>query len=240
MIRNHFFKGLSLLLITLSLGYWFYNTQATHQRIEENRSSVSGEAVSDIKPDDSVNDNDLTYPSRTRASSADAADPDIPRLFGVTITNNDKIAIFQNPLTKSTGTYRIDDSVAGFIVVDIQQYKAILLRGNKKFEVELKNPEDFDTDPLTATSVETSGTFKLPPRPIPPPGKKIQYMESRPESEETTTPEDFDAQKDSGYIHPRFWRKPEHESFEIPLTPTPPIRPTFGDNTGETDTEKEQ
>ena len=236
MIRSHFYTGIILLLITLSLSYWLYNTKTT-----TNESAVKGEAVSDIKSDDPVNDKDPSsapVPS-TEIVTADVTDPDLPRLFGTTITNKDKIAIFQDPFTKSTGTYRIDDSVAGFIVLDIQQYKAILLRGNKEFEVALKNPEDFETDPPISAEI-TPRTIKRPRLPILPFGRKWPpQIESRFSSEETMTSEEPEGEDDSEYIHPRFWRRPEYVYDDSRKDLTPPIAPTFGDDKVEIDTENE-
>lgn len=232
MIRSYFFTGIILLLITLSLGYWFYNTRVIHHRIEANGSSVSGEAVSDMKSDNPV------APS-VETVSVDVADSDLPRLFGVTITNDNKISIIEDPSTKSTGIYRIDDSVAGFIVLDIQEDKVLLLRDGKEFEIRLRDSKGIESDPLTAISVETSMPFSRPPRPLLPPGKKIPFLDTNFISEETMMPEEFEGEEDSEYVHPRFLRKPEHESFETPLTPVPPIRPTFGEDKGETDTDDE-
>ncbi len=66
-----------------------------------------------------------------------------PKLFGTTIMSNDKSAILEDPITKTTKLYHINDSFAGFIVADIQADKVVLLRGTEKIEVYLRDAKNF-------------------------------------------------------------------------------------------------
>ena len=93
---------------------------------------------------DSISKMDLFRPSR----SASKAPPKIsgntsvknpPRLFGTVIMNNNKTAILENPSTKTTKTYRINDSVAGFVVSEILEDRVVLLKGGSKIEVRLRD-----------------------------------------------------------------------------------------------------
>ncbi|MBI4699233.1 MAG: hypothetical protein HY758_10115, partial [Nitrospirae bacterium] len=103
-------------------------------------------------------------------------------------------------------------------------------RHKEEIEVMVKGPKDVQPPLLPAE--DPSITTSRPARPIPPPGTSHVGMPgagSQPPAEETMTSED-PGQQTSGPVHPRFSRRPVHESFGTPLTPPPPISPTFEDS----------
>jgi len=61
-----------------------------------------------------------------------------PKLYGTIITNNEKGAILEDPISKVKRFYHINDTIAGFTVSDVQEDKVVLLRGEKKTEVKLR------------------------------------------------------------------------------------------------------
>lgn len=226
MKRSYLFIGIILLAATVSLGYWFYKVwvkpvnmpvQTIQQNGVENKVSVNKRGiVSDRNADDLI---PMTF-----------ATPEAPKLFGTIIMKYKKIAIFEDPITKITRIYYIGDSVAGFIILDIQEDRVILLWGDEEIEVYLRDAKDIQPVPLP--SVEASGMTTRPTRPILPPGTShvgMPDLESQLTSEETVMPEEDEEEADPYPAHPRWNRRPVHESFETPITPPPPITPTFGD-----------
>ncbi len=237
MKRSYLFIGIILLATTVSLGYWFYKVrvkpvnmpvQTIQQNLIENKVSVNKRGiVSDRNADDLI---PMTL-----------ATPEAPKLFGTIIMKYKKIAIFEDPITKITRIYNINDSVAGFIILDIQEDRVILLWGEEEIEVYLRDAKDIYSE--LPPSVETSKITTRPSRPILPPGASRLgipegWEESEPMSEEEKLSQGFyeDETDPSSYYHNRWKRRPVHESFETPLTPPPPITPTFGDE--ETGTEE--
>ncbi len=235
MKRSYLFIGIILLAATVSMGYWVYKVwvkpvnmpvQTIQQNSVGNKVSVNKRGiVSDRNADDLI-------PMKF-------ATPEAPKLFGTIIMKYKKIAIFEDPITKITRIYYINDSVAGFIILDIQKDKVILLWGEEEIEVYLRDSKDIQFEPLP--SVEASRMTTRPARPILPPGTShlgMPYSESQLTSEETVMPEEYDEEEEADPYpaHPRWNRRPVHESLETPLTPPPPITPTFGDE--EKSTEK--
>jgi hypothetical protein len=231
MKRSHFFISIILAAAVVSAGYWFYEwvkppDMSTHEgTVEGTPTAAIREDVSDSRADDST-------------AAENAAIPEIPRLFGTIIMKYNRIAIFEHPVTKSTGVYNPGDSVAGFIISDIQQNKAILLWGDKAIEVRLKGPKGIQT--YQQSSAETSRISTRPSRPLIPPGASrvgMPDINSQQASEKITTPEESDDEANWEFISRRFLRKPVHESLATPTTPAPPIQPTYDDE--QTSTEKQ-
>jgi type II secretory pathway component PulC len=104
------------------------------------------------KPDEAsyqiIVDKNLFRPSRSPVSET-AEGPttvpskETPQLFGTTIMSGIKFAILEDPSTKSTKLYYVNDSIAGFIVSDIQQDKVILQKAGKTVEVKLRGEKKF-------------------------------------------------------------------------------------------------
>jgi hypothetical protein len=92
-----------------------------------------------------ITDQDLFRPSRSAPSikkekiEKTAAPKNTPRLFGTIILGDNKTAILEDPETKTTKTYRINESVSGFVVSEILEDKVVLLNGSEKVEVRLRD-----------------------------------------------------------------------------------------------------
>ena len=61
-----------------------------------------------------------------------------PKLFGTIIFGDKKTAILEDPETKTTKTYGLNDLVGGYTVSDIQEDKVILLWGGDQTIVRLR------------------------------------------------------------------------------------------------------
>ena len=61
-----------------------------------------------------------------------------PKLFGTIILGDKKTAILEDPATKTTKTYGLNDLVGGYTVSDIQEDKVILLWGGDQTIVRLR------------------------------------------------------------------------------------------------------
>lgn len=91
---------------------------------------------------------DLFRPSRTPVQKDVSASQAItstekPQLFGTTIMGELKSAILEDPSTKTTKLYRVNDSIGGFTVSDILENKVILSMGGSTVEVKLRDNKDF-------------------------------------------------------------------------------------------------
>jgi hypothetical protein len=92
---------------------------------------------------DVISELDLFRPSRSPVEKSEVKvekgplkDP--PKLFGTIILNELKTAILEDPDTKSTKNYRVNDTVAGFVISDILEDKVLLLRDGENYEVKLR------------------------------------------------------------------------------------------------------
>jgi hypothetical protein len=61
-----------------------------------------------------------------------------PKLFATIIRGSDSIAILEDPGTRKTKSYRINDLIAGFVISEILKDKVVLLSGEDKFEIKLR------------------------------------------------------------------------------------------------------
>lgn len=153
MFRNYFLINLVLILMISVLGFKFYDV-ATHRVELPSLSAVTKkQAKFDIikpvertvneKAYDVISNLDLFRPSRTPVSTTEvktekAPDKNPPKLFGTIILNDLKTAILEDPDTKSTKNYRINDSIAGYVVSDILEDKVVLTRNGDSIEVKLR------------------------------------------------------------------------------------------------------
>ncbi|MBI5195763.1 MAG: hypothetical protein HZA10_05540 [Nitrospirae bacterium] len=66
-----------------------------------------------------------------------------PKLFGTVILGSLKTAILEDPATKLSKIYRINESVGGFVLSDIQKDKVVLSRDGEITEVYLREIKAF-------------------------------------------------------------------------------------------------
>ncbi|MEF9425793.1 MAG: hypothetical protein L0956_00930 [Candidatus Mariimomonas ferrooxydans] len=129
---------------------------------------------------------DLFRPSRSAPESGDAFQISRPseslKLFGTIIMNNDKIAIMENPYTKISKPYHLNDSISGFIITDIQKDKIIVLRGSEKIEIKLRDMKGFTTPSSTSSPKPLIKSKKPKKRKLRPPRKPTPRQSSRTDS----------------------------------------------------------
>ncbi len=157
MLRNYFLINLILLIIVGMLGFRFYKTwakpvdiptQGVKQSAQKDKKAVEGKAVEE-KKEAGLNEalyNVIVQKDLFRFSRSAPQVEDIPpqfftnppKLFGTIIMGNEKSALLEDPNTKTTRLYRVNDSFVGFTVSDIQENKVVLTRGDKTLEVKLR------------------------------------------------------------------------------------------------------
>jgi hypothetical protein len=141
-----------LIIVIGLLGLKLYGAIFKHQEIfpKLDRDIVKKEkkkgASIDTRPGggnfDIIKTKNLFNPARTAseeesvASTVSSKTP--PKLFGTIILNNERTAILQDPDSKKTGNYHVNDKVAGFTISEIQEDKVILSSGSDKVTVRLR------------------------------------------------------------------------------------------------------
>ncbi|MEF9427375.1 MAG: hypothetical protein L0956_09490 [Candidatus Mariimomonas ferrooxydans] len=167
MPRSYFFINLFLLIIIALLGYSFLKVlanplnipfEAAQQIQADKKDTMAGRQVNlNEAAYLTIVEKDLFRPSRTDPKTDNGIQISNPseliKLFGTIIMNNEKIAILEDPSTKKTKPYHINDSLSGFVITDIQKDKIIVLRGDEKIEVKLRNMKGFTTPSSTSATV---------------------------------------------------------------------------------------
>lgn len=204
MRRNYFLINLLLLAVIGALGFRFYKVwtspveMAFHdvkKDFKEEKKEViekKAETKNDLKlnePDYNVIvQKDLFRPSRSIPpvvqENAEQFIPS-PKLYGTIITNKEKGAILEDPISKTKNFYRINDAIAGFSILDIQEDKVVLLRGEKRTEVKLREiktitlprqqlPSAPVRQPVRGENLQQLPSPSRPPRVPPPPRIPVQ------------------------------------------------------------------
>ncbi|HLA50105.1 MAG TPA: hypothetical protein VJ000_02810 [Thermodesulfovibrionia bacterium] len=192
MLRNYFLINLILLIIVGMLGLRLYKTwvkpldiaaQKTLQETQKDK-NISEDKKTEEKKELSFNEkvynvivqNDLFRPSRSAPQIEEIPlyfldNP--PKLYGTIIMGNDKSAILEDPKTKTTKLYRLNDLFGGFTISDIQDNKVVLLMGDESIEVKLREiktitaPRQQPFMPQQQPQVRPQGSLQRPERPIP-------------------------------------------------------------------------
>ncbi|RJQ50334.1 MAG: hypothetical protein C4538_00195 [Nitrospiraceae bacterium] len=151
MLRNYFLVNVLLLIIIGFLGLKAYKVYSYKMDIPSSPPAVQaqkdgGESQDEDKTVDPslfqiISNMDLFRPSRSpyREEAVQQAAPKIPpRLFGTIILGNDKTAILEDPNTKTTRLYRLNESIGGYVLSDILEDKVILSWNTEKTEVRLR------------------------------------------------------------------------------------------------------
>ncbi len=192
MLRNYFLINIILLIIVGFLGFKFYKAlthslnipseTAVQQAQKKEKSKVKRKDDNqEEKSFQIITKNDLFRPSRTPvvlnndSKPAPAKSP--PKLFGTVILNESKTAILEDPDTKTTKSYHVNDLIAGFVVSDILKDKVILSRDGDEIEVKLRDEKGIKT------RRRPPSTRKVQPRrqprrrrPIPPPRVRTREL----------------------------------------------------------------
>ncbi|MEN8264574.1 MAG: hypothetical protein ABFR82_14050 [Nitrospirota bacterium] len=155
MLRNYFFINMCLVIVIGLLGFKLYHVSAYTVEIplaaeikdvkKESIKTKQKEAAFNESSFQIISKMDLFRPSRkppaVKAEKKVKATPkkNIPRLFGTIILGDIKSAILEDPESKTTKSYRLNESVAGFTVAEILEDKVVLLSGSEKVEVRLRD-----------------------------------------------------------------------------------------------------
>ena len=164
------------------LGFKFYKVVSYSMDVPSEAAVVEGEKSNDIdiKFKDNVPDKasfqiisrkDLFRPSRTASVTPVRTAPkniptDPPKLFATIVRGSDSIAIIEDPDTKKSKSYRINDQVAGYLISEILEDRVILLLGADKLEIKLRDDKGIKTSspkPVVRRNVER----KAVKRPVP-------------------------------------------------------------------------
>lgn len=90
----------------------------------------------------------LFHPTRTsKANQSKRSKPiskrEKPQLFGTVIQGKEQLAILEDPVTKKTKLYGINDAVAGFVITDILVEKVLLEKDGKSIQLGLRDDKTF-------------------------------------------------------------------------------------------------
>ncbi|MBI5097642.1 MAG: hypothetical protein HZB30_00180 [Nitrospirae bacterium] len=151
MIRNYFLINLILLIIIGFLGSKFYKVYsqtfnvpsepAVKQVQKETPPVQSEDKALDASHFQIISNMDLFRPARSpyKEDVKQQEAPKIPpRLFGTVILGNEKTAILEDSNTKTTRTYRINDSIGGYVISDILEDRVLLSWNGERSEVRLR------------------------------------------------------------------------------------------------------
>lgn len=152
MIRNYFLINIILLVIIGFLGSKFYKvyshtfeipSETAVKQIQKETAQVRSEVMaSDATRFQVISNMDLFRPSRTpyKEEVKQQEAPRVPpRLFGTIIIGSEKTAILEDPNTKLTHMYRLNESIGGYVVSDILEDKVVLSWNGEKSEVRLRD-----------------------------------------------------------------------------------------------------
>ena len=179
MLRNYFVINIILVLILGLLGFKFYGIATYSMDVPDAASVEVGKkpAGIDIKlknrvPDkasfNAISKKDLFRPSRSASLVAGKTIPKTgldryPKLFATIIQGSNSIAIMEDPGTKKTKSYHINDLIVGFKISEILEDRVILIRGDEKVEVKLREDKGVKSlSPKTPTRTTQQNTLKRP------------------------------------------------------------------------------
>jgi len=150
-LKRYFLINLTLSCLAIFLVFRLYEIWNTpieevsppQKKTDSKKGNVeSAEVKKDIGSYQIIVQKDLFRPSRTeyKPDIAKATLPPSPppKLFGVLIMENNKIAILEEPSSKRRKNYHSGDTIGDFIVSEIEKDKVILLRGEEKVVVSLR------------------------------------------------------------------------------------------------------
>jgi type II secretory pathway component PulC len=151
MLRNYFFINLMLLVIIGFLGVKFYEVYmrttdipegpAAKQVQKENTQVKSEDRAVDPSIFQVISNMDLFRPARSpyRGEPSQQALPKTPpRLFGTVILDNEKTAILEDPDTKATRSYHVNESIGNYVISEILEDRVILMSNGERSEVRLR------------------------------------------------------------------------------------------------------
>jgi hypothetical protein len=165
LLINLFLSALIIVFLVFKLhGIW---TIPTEEVQPSKKASIEKEKIEtpqvkkEIVTYQIIAQKDLFRPSRTELKSEAIKSPlpltPPPKLFGVVIMDNDRIAILEDPSSNRRKTYRTGEGVGDFTISEIEKEKVILLRGEEKVAVNLRETKTI-APPAKAGDVSTGLT----------------------------------------------------------------------------------
>jgi hypothetical protein len=160
MLRNYFLINIVLVIMLGFLGFKFYKVVTYSMDIPFEAVVEEGQKSKDIDikfkskvPDKAsfqiISSKNLFNPTRAASASAwttpKSSRTNQPKLFATIILGSDSIAIIEDPGTKKTKPYRINDLVAGLVISEILKDRVILLSGDEKIEIKLRDDKRIKT-----------------------------------------------------------------------------------------------
>lgn len=208
MIRNYFLINLLLITVISFLGIELYKVldhyveipsiadMEVHKKkkVEEERRTNKKININSFNV---ISKKDLFRPSRTallvKSEKEEKSLPkNTPKLFGTIILNEFKTAILEDPDTRTTKNYGINDSIAGFTVSEILENKVILLFNDEKVEVKLRDNKGIKTKSRRSSRTRTStrNVKRSKPKRVP---RKTPTRRRKPATpHQNTSPADLD------------------------------------------------
>ncbi len=219
MIRNYFLINLLLITVISFLGIELYKVmdysveipslvdmEKVHKKkkVEEERRTKKKININSFNV---ISQKDLFRQSRTalllKNEKVEKSLPkNAPKLFGTIILNEFKTAILEDPDTRTTKNYGINDSIAGYTVSEILENKVILLFNDEKVEVKLRDSKGIKTkqrrSPRTRTT--TRNVKRSKPKRVP---RKTPTRRRKPATpHQNTSPDDLERMlEDMGNIN---------------------------------------
>lgn len=227
MLRNYFLINLILLVLVGISGARFYRTVAgpADLKIQE----VKKEAQKDNKNAEEKKGqaaiapviNDMAYNAivqkdlfrQTRSAPATEEVPSVffsnpPKLFGTMILNNEKSAIIEDPTTNTTKMYRLNDSMGGFTVSDIQENKVVLSKGDNTIEIKLREIKTIAMPRQNPQVRPYQPPPPMPPQPQYQPPQQVQPQQGQPQFQQQ-------------YQQP--FQQPQPQQYQPPERPQRPM-----------------
>ncbi|MBC8413021.1 MAG: hypothetical protein ISR96_09720 [Nitrospira sp.] len=156
MLRNYFLVNTILLLLLMFGVYQLYSILANDIEIsldvpdiqDKNKAASAAEKSEALQYTlfDAIAQKDLFRPDRkppaviVEEKKAETPPPkNQPKLFGTIILNDKKTAILEDPGTKTTKIYGINDTVGGYTITDITENMVVLVWNSERVEVRLRD-----------------------------------------------------------------------------------------------------
>ena len=164
MFRNYFLINIILILIVSLLGVKLYKAaiykkdnpvNITVKKTEPVKMNAAGEDKGIEKESlQVITEKDIFRPSRTSSLLGADGNPEMPpanppTLFGTIIVGAERTALLKEDAGKVAKMYRLNESVSGYKIVDIQDDKVLLEAGGQKIEVKLRGKRGVNTPQVT-------------------------------------------------------------------------------------------
>jgi len=189
-MRRHFIINFILFGLAIVLSYMLYDIWRTpieevhppEKKTQGKIKSETDETKKDIVAYQVIVQKDLFRPTRTEwkeeAIKSGLPPTPPPTLYGIMITDNDRIAILEeSPSSIKRKIYRVKDQIGGFVVSEIEREKVVLIRGEEKIVVSLREIKTISQPARPGATPPRSV-----PRPIPPQSPPIQTPSPMPSS----------------------------------------------------------